>query len=296
MFKLAHPTIKSGDNVIIGLGDSYTQGVGAYSDSTWKANDGKISVAAHDKALIAEQYEGSWVNQICQTHLKGWVPVNFGHAGIGNRGCVKQLHLNPVGLEKANHVVVVYLLSGLERFDFVRKEFGSEEHYNFEAMWPNHWDTNSSNPELWKAYAETIYSDKFIAVELILNILEAQTYCKAHGYDFVFASAFDSRANKAWLTRTLCGLIPLLEPEHKKIINQIDWDCFLQPGGYNSFIDLLLDLDGHKDLAGGRFYGHYSKLPYPSTYITNCVHPTRRGHAVMAKQIYDFISSKYLIE
>ena len=291
MYTKHTPKINQGDKVLIGLGDSFTQGVGAYTDETWKKNNYKIDVFSEKPSLIAEQYEGSWVNQICQQHLKGWISVNMGHAGVGNRAAVKQLYINTqVELDKAEDVIVVLMLSGLERFDFVRKDYGSDSgHYTFQCMWPNPQDPTAKTRSLWQAYADHLYSGPFIAVELILNILEAQTYCKANGYKFVFSSAFDSRANSTWLTKTLCGSLSFLKPEHKKLIKKIDWSNYVYPKGYDSFLHYLLRLDGNEDLAPGGWYHHYMELEKPSTYITNCAHPTRKGHRVIADILYEHI-------
>ena len=285
--------ITSGAKVLVGLGDSFTQGVGAYTDETYQQNNYKIDVFTEKPALIAEQYEGSWVNQLCQKHLKGWIPINMGHAGVGNRAAVKQLYVNTqVELEKAEEVIVVLMLSGLERFDFVKKDYGNHDHYSFDCMWPNPQDPTAKNRPLWQAYADHVYSETFVAVELILNILEAQTYCKANGYKFVFGSAFDLRANSTWLTKTLCGALSFLKPEHKKLIKKIDWNNFVYPKGYDSFLQYLLRLEGNEHLAPGGWYHHYIDMPRPSTYITNCAHPTRKGHEVMADILYDHIKDK----
>jgi lysophospholipase L1-like esterase len=292
MYKAHIPKIKNGDKVIIGIGDSYTQGVGAYTDTSWKKHNGKIEVFTNDSTLIAEQYEGSWVNQLCQDYFKEWVPVNLGHAGVGNRASIKQLPLylnTKIDIENASEVIVVLMLSGLERFDFVRTDYNSTDHHSFQCMWPNPADPTSPCADLWKAYADNLYSNKFIAVELILNILEAQTYCKANGYKFIFGSAFDNRANKHWLLKTLCGLITSLEPSNKKLIDSIDWTNYIYPKGFDSFLQYLLQLEGKGNLANGGWWPYYTNLDGPSEYITNCAHPTRKGHKVIANIIYDFI-------
>ncbi len=291
MYKEHTPKISKGDKVIIGLGDSFTQGVGAYTDATWKKHNNKIDVFTGDPGMIAEQYEGSWVSQLCENHFKGWIPVNMGHAGVGNRASVKQLYLNStkIGLEKASEVIVVLMLSGMERFDFINKNYTSDNHYSFQAMWPNPHDPGATNGQLWQAYADHLYSEEFIAVELILNILEAQTYCKAHGYKFVFASAFDTRANRHWLLKKLCGLFTVFENDNKKLIDQVDWSNYVYPKGNDTFLQYLLKLEGQGDLFRGGWWHHYTNLPAPSEYITNCAHPTRKGHTVMANVISEFI-------
>jgi lysophospholipase L1-like esterase len=284
------PKITKGDKLIIGLGDSFTQGVGAYTDETWKKHNGKIEVFTNEQDLVAEQYEGSWVNQLCQTHFKGWIPVNMGHAGVGNRAAVKQLYINTrVDIEKASEVIVVLLLSGMERFDFFRKDYDNKNHHSFQAMWPNPQDPGATHAELWKAYREELYSEKFIAYEVILNILEAQTFCQAHGYKFVFGSAFDLRANRHWLLKNLCGLLTVLEPTNKKLIDKIDWKNYIYPKGCDSFLQYLLKLEGKEHLSSGGWWTHYTNLDGPTEYITNCAHPTRKGHTVISNIIAEFI-------
>ena len=95
MYNFAKVKVKLGDKLIVGLGDSFTQGVGAYSDETYAKHHGKIDVHTSDRKLIKEQYQGSWVKQLCDNHMPDWLPVNLGHAGTGNRSAIKELYLNP---------------------------------------------------------------------------------------------------------------------------------------------------------------------------------------------------------
>jgi len=293
MYKFIDPKINSGDKLIIGIGDSYTQGIGAYTDATWKKHNGRIPVYTSDKDLIKEQYEGSWVNQI-QSLMPGWKGLNLGVAGTGNRSALKELYFHEPTIAKASEAVVVYLLSGFERFDFISKEFVSE-HAHFEAMWPNYWDTGCKVPELWKAYADHVHSDRFMAGEAMLNILEAQMYCQAKGFKLLVISAFDTRFQRRWFDRNLVQGLFNLKPTGTNIdfIDQFDWSQAVYPQGCSTIIHLLTRLEGHDDsMAEGRFYGHYSKLDFPSEYITTCVHPTRKGHAIIAEEVVKAIKER----
>lgn len=287
--------VKKGDKVIIGLGDSFTQGVGAYTDETWAKHDYKIPVSVSEKDLIREQYDGSWVNQLCVNHMPDWKPINLGHAGTGNRCAVKELYLNPeIELDNASEGIVIFLLSGLERFDFIDKTYSQPPHH-FEAMWPNHWDPGATKPNLWKAYAEDIYSEQFVSMELVLNLLEAQMFCKAKGWKLIVSSAFDQRFNEKWLKNQFAGAMLLTRNSHvTKTIDTFDWDTAFYPDKMNTFIEYLLNLEGNRDLAGGAWYRTYSELQKPSTYITNCAHPTREGHKVIAKLFYEHIVKRKL--
>ncbi len=291
MYNNLKPKINSGDRVIIGLGDSYTQGVGAYSEETWKKHNGRIDVFIEDKDIIKEQYENSWVNQLA---IKlGYKAINLGHAGTGNRAALKELYFHPTLLKNVKDAVVIYFLSGLERFDFINRDL-SHEHHHFFAMWPNHWDKNSPNPTLWKSYAETIYNEKFVAAELMLNLLEAQEFCRSRGFRLIVCPAFDIRIRKDWLMQTLMGksLLPMFRKSilDDKFLDQFDWSQFYVPEGYTTFMELLCDLEGHRNLAPGGFYEHFSKKDFPSKYITNCAHPSLEGHKVIADELYKHIN------
>jgi lysophospholipase L1-like esterase len=280
--------IKKGAKVIVGLGDSFTQGVGGYPSQIW-THYGKINCLDPKLNKILEPYmfQGSWVNQLCVNHLPDYQPINLGRLGVGNRAAVKELYLNPdVELQNASDVIVVLMLSGIERFDFVNKDFPDVHH--FFAMWPNPWDKNTTNKKLWECYAEDLWSEKFVAVETIMNIVEAQTFCKAHGYKFVVASAFDQRVTREWL-------IENLGDNYVKLVDTIDWTSFIRPQGCKSFMELLLTLEGNPEMIKGSFYDHYSKLDQPSEYITPCVHPSKEGYRVMAEEIYNFLQYKQYV-
>lgn len=289
MHKQFQQPINPGDRVIIGLGDSYTQGVGAYTDATWQKYGGRIDVFAEGKDLLKEQYENSWVNQLA---LKlGYKSINLGHAGTGNRAAFKSLYFYPELLYNVKDAIVIYFLSGIERFDFVNKELTSE-HHHFLAMWPNFWDKNSKQPELWKAYADYLHSDRFVAAELMLNLFEAQEFCRARGFKLIVAPAFDMRINKDWITKAFKDKILSIQScaVGEEFVNQFDWNQFYTPAGYKTFMELLCDLDGHRKLAPGGFYEHYCKMDYPTKYITNCAHPNLEGHKVIAEEFYKAIT------
>lgn len=280
MYDYLIPKIPKNSKIIIGLGDSYTQGVGSWSKQTYRAYGGKIDHLRIPDKLIKEMYDNSWVNQLCQTHLTDYVPVNLGVIGTGNRAAVKELYLNcDIEFDNAADVIVVLMLSGLERFDFVNKEFGTECH--FYTMWPNPWDPNTTNKKLWEAYAENLWSEKFTVIENILNIKEAEMFCRAKGWKFVVTSAFEQRINEEYFKKHAAT--------HDKLIASVPWDKFLYPKQCKSFIELLLTLDGRPEMAMGNFYRYYSKLPEPTEYITNCMHPTQEGHRIIAEEIYKFV-------
>lgn len=284
MYDKIIPTITEESKLIIGLGDSFTQGVGSWSKETYKEYGGFIDPLKIPHSLEIEMYEYSWVHQLCRNHLPDYTPVNLGVLGKGNRASVKELYLNPkIQMHLAKEVTVVLMLSGIERFDFISRDFN--EHHHFFAMWPNPWDKNTTHKQLWEVYARDIWSDKFVCLEVLLNIREAEMFCKAMGWNFIVASAFDQRVTRENFIRHVGDI-------HMDLIDTMPWDKFLYPQGKKSFMELLLTYDGRPELAEGAFYDYYSKLKEPTEYITNCMHPTREGYRIMASEIYDFMKSK----
>jgi hypothetical protein len=152
-------------------------------------------------------------------------------------------------------------------------------------MWPNPGDKNSTHRQLWECYAKDIWSEKFVCLEAILNIKEAEMICKANGWHLVIASAFDQRVTRE-------RFLYEIGSQSLDIIDSVPWDKFLYPQGCKSFMQLLLRHDGREELADGAFYDYYSKLKEPTEYITNCMHPTREGYRIMAEEIYKFVKEK----
>ena len=275
--------IQPNDKAIICLGDSFTQGQGAWSTKTWESHKNRIDHTIIKGELEVELYSNSWPSQLVRDYIPDYVAVNLGVIGTGNRAAVKELYLNPgVNLENISSGVLIYMLSGMERLDLLNKTFPSNRH--FDTIWPS----PDHESELWRAYANHVWSDKFSTIETILSIKEAETYAKANNLSLVLISAFEQRYTKDWFERML-GL------EHRALIDTVPWDKFFYPSGHLSFIELLLDLEGEKELAAGRWYSHYTALSSPSKYITNCCHPTIEGYRVMAEEIFNYLKSKDLV-
>lgn len=291
MYSQYVPEITPGSKILVGIGDSFTQGVGGYPDEVWRENKGKINCLdpKQFKKYMHYMYENSWVSQLCRNHLPDRLPINLGVMGTGNRAAAKELFLNTsVRMDRAEDVIVIYMMSGMERFDFVNKEFSDEHH--FYTMWPNPTDRNSTNHKLWKEYARFLYSNTFSIVENIINIVDVQNFCKANGYKLVIATAFDQRISLGWFRENL-------PPKRHGLLSLVNWENFCHPRGSISFMQHLLKLDGHYDpsISLGKFYEIYSQADYPSKHITTCVHPTVEGYRVISEELYDFIKSRGMI-
>lgn len=268
------------DKYLIGIGCSFTQGQGGVTQDIYKKYGKDVFNGNHRLPIDAEERQCSWVGQICEKHLRSHTPINLGQRGRGNRSAAKELYLNK--LDSDSEKIVVYALSGMERFDFpLRDENFATHHFN--AMFPT--PDNKEQP-LWSAYAEHVWSDQFVVIETILNILEVQNWCKVNNAKLLLASAFDSNINRDWFLKQFAHI-----PTKSYIIDLVDWDLFWRPDGYDSFLHMLLDLqengsDEVDKLKYGGFYHRYlNKFPCKE-YITPCAHPTYKSHGIIAKKMF----------
>lgn len=283
--------ITSDSKIIIGLGDSFTQGQGACDVHVWEKYNWNLKdmQGKYEKDILPFEYEGAWINQLCKHYLPDYTPINFGMRGCGNRATVKELYLHPeLGIEKAKEKIVIFAITGLERFDFVNKSF--HDHHHFFAMWPSPWSDGVTDKKLWEAYHENIYDERFSVLETLLNIYEVQTWCKAHNAEFILCSAFDNRLNKKYFTEHL------LKPDNvTHLLNAIDWDNIFRPKGFENFTDMLVHYEKRDDLKGGGFYmwAHEQKKGTPEGYFTPCAHPSYKGHRLIAESMYEYIQNDF---
>ena len=268
------------DKYLIGIGCSYTQGQGGVTEHIYQKYGNEVFNGNHRLPIDAEERQCSWVGQICEKHLRSHTPINLGQRGRGNRSAAKELYLNR--LDSKSEKIVVYALSGMERFDFPIKD-AMFAHNHFYAMFPT---PNNKGKPLWSAYAEHVWSDQFVVIETILNILEVQNWCKLNNAKLLLTSAFCSDISREYFRQQLNHM-----PSEVYLADLVDWDLFWRPDGYDSFLHMMLDLqengsDEVNDLKHGSYWSKYiGKFP-PKEYITPCNHPTYKSHKIIAEKMY----------
>lgn len=304
--------IDKDSKIVIAIGDSFTEGEGACTNDLWEKCNWDLTKMPfeYNEEYQKSCYHNSWVHQLCRNHLTDYIPINLGMTGRGNRGPIKELYLHPeIKMETAKEKIVILMLSGYERFDFVHREFN--QHIHYQTMWPK--ITNNKNQKkLWEAYGEFVYSDRVAIIEMLLGIAEVKTWCLAHNAKLIVTSAFrvDYKRNE-FINRILndceCndGKTPNYLKEQVEYVNRIvdivNWDEFLYPEGFKSFGDYLLHLEGLDELTNNYdenlFYKYGQSLEKisPKGYITNCSHPSIKGHEMIAKVLYEHITSDKFI-
>ena len=266
---------------LIGLGCSWAHGEGGYPDHIWHHYNGRVNLRCiPDDHLRPYEHENSWVNVICRDHLTDHTPINLGLRGIGIRASVKQLYMTQDVDWQNDTGIIVLMLSGLDRFDFLVR---AHARHHFHTMWPYRRapEHSDSQAPLWEAYGDLVWSPEMSALELWSNMREAQIFAQQTGFELIIANAFHYEFIPDMIKRTLGNW------HH----DQINWANFYHTDPKNTcFAHALVRLDNV--IPPGEehsFHGRYLDMPWPQKYLTNCVHPNIDGYKYIASELANFI-------
>jgi hypothetical protein len=287
--------ITKDSKLLIGIGDSFCAGRGACSIELWEKYGWDMERMYGEGGTEVEEsnYANSWVNQLCKNHMTDWTPLNLGMSGKGNRYAIKELMVNPLlGIEKAKEKIVVFAVSGFERFDLA-KDLVGEEH--FTTQWPMYGDYKEKKlgySELTLENGDSLYSEKFVISEFILNIIELMNWCKLHNAKLLLMSAFTPEFNKNHFIDVLSPNVTSVLGQMKldELIWSVPWERIIRPLGFSCITDMLMHLEGwDKDLPGYGFRNMKIDTIGPNGYMTKCQHPSEKGHKLLAEIIYEHI-------
>lgn len=288
MYKAHSDKIEPGDNVIIGLGDSFTQGVGAYSLETWKSipsEPWRYNISG--QKFLDEQAKNNWVRQICDKHLPGYKVWNLGVNGSGNRATVREMYLNPLP-ENLGNVVVIMLATGIERYDFIKQSdetAGLDWHQKWQTIFPNLSDRGAISI-LETEYLKQIWSMRNDALEFLFTVREAQNFCDSKGYKFLFTSLFDPHINRDKLKMDLG-----IRHEH---VDMVDWNNYITIPNRESMMDMVNQLEfPYRTIHD--IHTYHAKTTLPSKYITPCSHWSIEGQELVADFLFNELTDRKLV-
>ena len=297
---------------IVGLGCSWTQGEGGYPQEVVDAHNGRTQIRVgqpgqpdSDYYLRVHELENSWVNQLTKHHFPEYKSLNLGVKGIGNKAAVDQLHfVDQHDLEDAEGIIV-FMLSGFERFDVFQERpkdnsgFENPDSYNNgeyrHEKWRTAWPIEQKDGDgaFWTCYARELWSEQFVASHAMVTLLNLQTFAKANNFKIVLANAFNQRPE---------GIYEWLKEYNGKLVDKFDWSCYIHnETDYEAFMQKLVELDGKLSKEDwGAYHSVYNprNLDTHSEYLTNDEgsHPTIKGYRVIADEIAKFIIKREYIE
>ena len=256
---------------IITIGDSYTQGVGAYTEESWNLFGDSIIYSQYELEPVRRQDEKlySWPAQLIRNHMPDYDLINVGVRGNGNRASVRSLYfIDKQELQAITEGYLIFLLSGWVRFDFI---VNPKAFYKFKTVYPN----TGTGDMTYDIYAEKLYNKESEIAETLCCIVEAQNFAKAYNLKFIFAHGFDKGGYHN---------IDFNNP----ISCLIDPSCYMKSfGDKPSALDYIMSLDVEPNNID-----YYKTVKRHTKYLTNCLHPTIQGHQIIAQQFYNFIQAQ----
>jgi hypothetical protein len=300
---LRNNDINPNSKLLIGIGDSFCAGSGSESNKTWERNNWDVEKVRYDEIGRNEAYENSFVNQICKKHLTDYTPINLGVSGKGNKFAVRELLLNPtLNLEIAKEKIVIFVVSGFDRFDVVNDIVelnGTSSHST--TLWPSylHDKNKFGYSQLTTKDNESIYCEKFVVSELIIDFITLINWCELNNAKLLFVSGFTPELNMEhflkWLVRDTN--VDFDTKIASNLVSKIPWHRQIKPMGFDCITSMLLHLEDRDDLIP--HYGFRNFNPEKITeygYMSKCQHPTKKGHELLCDLIYEEIKNYNNIE
>lgn len=317
---------------IISLGCSFVQGQGAVDDELYDNYEWqyeklgvplKLELSNAEKKEVLNkypsvgknpdgnldftfmEYENAFVNVLCEKYFEGeYAAINLGIRGCGNRGSIKDLYFYPeLHWDKLTEIIVLYVPSGLERFDFVNDAWN--DHHHWKCMWP-HFNDIEVGPRqtLWKGYKENLHSEKFEVLEQLSHVQELLTWCKQKNAQLIITPGFDRRYTKKHFETSLglsfersmdgslndTGRIMFNREKSTRFADLFPWENMFEPEGCPTFADLAMKQE-HDDWQFQHFFEYLGKGS-KNNWITSCAHPSAKAHDLFAKRLFEHITEK----
>lgn len=315
--------------VIIGVGCSFVQGMGAWDAEVFEQYDISADNAHHNACFFNNEYEekefhrnyiaidvSDYEQKNAFTHVlankyldRKYTPINLGKSGNGNRASISQLYLHPeINWDSVKEGVVVYCPSGLERTDFIN-DTGVDHGFEFITIWPNVNDNidlkRENRQAFWHFFGKTTYSEKYAVLEQIVHFQNLKNWCKYKNLELIIVPGFDERYEKEYFRKCLhekterdmdCNRLPPNGSANiqkmNKLLEQFDWDKIYTPQGEKTFIDLCLKQENlPRSIANGYFSNYYGKGS-ENWWISPCAHPSAKGHDLFASEIYNCMKER----
>lgn len=211
---------------------------------------------------------------------------------------IRELLINPtLNLEVAKEKIVIFVVSGFDRWDVVGdivEKYGRSNHST--TLWPiyTHIKNKIGYSDLTDIHNVSIYNEKFVVSELIIDFITLLNWCTLHNAKLLFISGFTPELN---MTHFLKWLVQNNDMDFdvrlsSKLVSKIPWDRQIKPMGFDCITSMLLHLENRDDLIP--YYGFRNFNPDKITeygYMSKCQHPTKKGHELLCDLIYEEIKN-----
>ncbi len=254
------------------------------------------------------KYSHTFVNRLCEVYFKKeYTPINFGQEAAGNFAAISRLHLHDIPWNSLEEIIVIFMPSGMQRFDIIRDDNDSVVGNEFKTLWPFVSDSQKGMfVEFSKLYEKTCYSEKFEVLNFILNFQNLKSWVKAHNAKMLIFPAFSKEYTREYFANCLNLNIfrdhrfqnrlekvskKTREFEHEFLLKQVPWEEFLVIDGSRTFFDLCYKNDPkyNPDLSMADVLR--LRALANNDWIKPRGHPSELGHDLLAKKLFEIITA-----
>lgn len=282
--------LKRTQKVIIGLGCSFVQGA-----------------ELGDK--IPEKIEKSFLNVLCQEYFnRTYTPINFGQEAAGNYAAIAKLFLHKIPWQDLEEIIVLFLPSGMQRFDIIRDD-NTSLNIEFKTLWPNYSAPRVKQDEAWHqfndGYYTTTYSRKFEVLNAILNFQILNSWVAANRAKLFVFPAFSREYSREYFLENIKmdiqrdGKTFLMHSgyahnhlNYQFLVDSVPWDDFLTVDGSKTFFDLCWKQDKNYNPSRSMYEVMDFQLMANNDWIMPRGHPSAQGHKLLAEKLFEILVSK----
>lgn len=276
--------------VIISLGCSFVQGT-ELSDSYVTKN------------------ELTFLNVLCKDYLdNSYTPINFGQEGAGNFAAISRLFLYDIPWKELDEIIVVFMPSGMQRFDIIKDENATGIGSEFKTLWPYAVHKESDNGWVYinKGYEESCYSQKFEIMNTILSFQILNSWIAENSARLIVFPAFSKEYTKEYFLENIS--VNIYRDKNMNIvsdkqgmqnfydydflINQVPWDKFVTIQNRSTFFDLCFSKDINYSNRLSMQEVIDNQLMNNNDWIMPRGHPSAQGHRLLAEELLKILNSK----
>ena len=253
-------------------------------------------------AELSDKNNLAFINLLCREYLdKSYTPINFGQEAAGNFAAISRLFLYDIPWKELDEIIVIFMPSGMQRFDIIKDENSTGIGSEFKTLWPYavHKEPTNGWDYINKGYEESCYSEKFEVLNAILNFQFLSSWVAEHSAKLIVFPAFSKEYTKEYFLDNLSADLnrgknmaidsvvvgPRNHYNNNFLVNQVPWDKFITIQNKLSFFDLCFSQDINYDKNLSMQQVIEKKLMGNNNWIMPRGHPSEQGHRLLAQEL-----------
>jgi len=287
--------LKRTKKAIVAIGCSFVQGA-----------ELEISCPAGTDAY---QYKNSrtFVNVLCNSLNNQYTPINLGQEGAGNFAAVSRLFLYNIPWSSLNEIIVIFMPTGMQRFDIIRDDNYSLLGQDFKTINPFAIFQKSQFEYVKRlnlGYEKTCYSEKFEVLNCIQNFQFLNSWIKNNNAKLIVLPAFGNEYNREHFTKVMKTSVfrnlaetiskeksnKVPDYDYQFLIDQVPWDKFITIEGSQNFFDLCFKNDKMYDSTLNMYDVVTKNILVNNYWIMPRGHPSVKGHRLLASKLHNILS------